>query len=254
MEWNATDGENFTNLDNNEPEQEQLDLPVHSSVSSPCIQSISIMPEGSGRSAYRRPTAACFLSVNHSSATVTRIAMNARRIDPAASQWTVLSSITHHPLADIPRLARFRSPLSSIPVRAHPPNCSLGGWLLTKSYTQKSPVSFDGRGARREPQQRKVSRTLQTGNVESRQKSCDTHAGLQSENGWARRASRPGDREETHVEVAELSRAHGDGRRCRGRDGIVGEDWGRGSRKSPDPPRESWSWWLEGTRGWLSRP
>lgn len=138
MEWNATDGENFTNLDNNEPEQEQLDLPVHSSVSSPSIQSISIMPEGSGRSAYRRPTAACFLSVNHSSATVTRIAMNARRIDPAASQWTVLSSITHHPLADIPRLARFRSPLSSIPVRAHPPNCSLGGWLLTKSYTQES--------------------------------------------------------------------------------------------------------------------
>lgn len=47
MKWNATDGENFTDLDNNEPEQKQLYLPVQPmSVSSPCIQFISILPRG----------------------------------------------------------------------------------------------------------------------------------------------------------------------------------------------------------------
>ena len=50
---------------------------------------------------YLRPTAAFFLSDLHSKTNVTRIAMNASKIEP--------------------RFARYRSPLSGMPVNSHPP-------------------------------------------------------------------------------------------------------------------------------------
>ena len=52
-------------------------------------------------STYLRPTAAFFLSDLHSKTKVTRIAMNASKMEP--------------------RFARSRSPLSGMPVNSHPP-------------------------------------------------------------------------------------------------------------------------------------
>ena len=154
------------------------------------------------KSSYLRPTAASFRLDLMIKKMVTRIAMNAMRIEPRSmSLCCKTSSVGYTEISQMPASTQtYASQLAAVVSLQFPKHCclSFSPWieklmnLLVSSFRTSASFSCDLRVERR---------TLQTGSVESRQKFCRVSASLVK---CFLRMPR------SYLKIAKLSRTHRD--------------------------------------------